>query len=125
VENEAWIFRVDDTGTVQWMSQITGTSPVKGSKSSDNCLSLTYSQSTGQATALIQTKSPELRQQNPADNTDFTLITFNSAGNIVNALSVTFGNGNSNLIGFPNNLFQVNDYQFIVAGMSNGYATKN
>jgi len=52
-------------------------------------------------------------------------VTFNSAGNIVNSLSVTFGNGNSNLIGFPNNLFQVNDYQFIVGGMSNGYATKN
>lgn len=107
------------------MFKLSGSSPAPGTKSYDNCLGLQFSESTGLTTAMIQTKSIEFRQQNPGKNSDFTLIVFNAAGTVINSLTVTFGNGSSNLLGFSNNFFQLNDYQYFVAGMSNGYATKN
>lgn len=61
IESEAWLFRINYQGKIQWLMKVAGDKPLRGSKSSDNCLALTYDLSNGQATALIQTKSPQLR----------------------------------------------------------------
>ena len=122
VENEAWIFRINSEGALVWMLKIQGDKPKDSTKSSDNCLGLSYSPKSGLATALIQTKSPQLRNEN-TDQTDFTLVVFDQVATIVNVLSVNFGY-KINLQGFPGNLVQHNNLYY-ASGMSNGYATKH
>lgn len=53
MENEAWIFRVNNIGLVEWMRKIAGNAPTSGVRSSDNCVALTFSAQDGLATALI------------------------------------------------------------------------
>ena len=38
-ENEGWIFRMDQSGVLEWMMKIAGNHP-EGGKPSDNCLAL-------------------------------------------------------------------------------------
>ena len=61
VDNEAWIFRVNDLGSVEWMRKIAGDKPTGGSRASDNCIGLSFNAEDGLTTALIQTMSPQLR----------------------------------------------------------------